>query len=102
MHGYRRPGDHSAAGHLQILTRRQLDLRSIIQKFLLRSVVIFLPSVVGEGSDIVENEAIVLRIELRRSFRISRAPRHTKSVDELAKRGVVGGLLLRPRSDESQ
>src|SRR6266852_2244298 len=100
MHRYNGPGNHAAASHLQVLTRRQLDLRGVIQKLLLHSVVIFLPTVVCEGSDIVENETIVLGIELRRSLRRPRAPRRAKTVDEFAEHGVVRGVLLCPGTDE--
>src|SRR5713226_4715238 len=102
MHRHDGPRDHAAASHFQLLTRRQLNFRGIIQKFFLYSVVIFLPTVVREGSDIVENEAVVLGVELRRSLRISGAPRRAKAVDESAERSVIRGLLLCPGSNESQ
>src|ERR1700704_6239677 len=102
MHRHNRPGDHPAASHLQIPARRQLDLRGIIQKFLLHSVLKFLPTVVRKGRDVVENETIVLCVKLRGSLRRSRAPSRAKTVDEFAEGGVVGGLLLRPGSNESQ
>src|SRR6266481_1449524 len=102
MHRHNRPCDHPAAGHPQILPCRQLDLRGSIQKLLLHSIVILLPPVVGERCYIVENEAIVLRIELRRSLRRSRAPRRTQTVDQLAKRGVIRCFLLCPRPYKRQ
>ena len=102
MHRNDGPGDHAAAVHLQILTGGQLDLRSILQKLLLHSVVKFLPAVVRKGSDIVENQVVVLCVEFLRSLRRSRAPSRAKVVDELAEVGFVGGLLLRPGPNESQ
>src|SRR6266478_3760526 len=88
MHRHNRPGDHPAAGHLQVPTRRELDLRCVIQEFLLHSVVKFLPTMVRERSHIVENQAIVLGVELRRSVRRSRAPSLAIAVDELTKGGI--------------
>src|SRR6266851_4290803 len=102
MHRHNRPGDHSAASHLQLLARRQSDLRGVIQKFLLHSVVKFLPPVVREGCNIVENQPVILGVELRRSLRRPRAPSCTKTVDEFTERSVVRGLLLRPGTNESQ
>src|SRR6267143_1181307 len=102
MHRHNGPGDHAAASYLQFLARRQLDLRGAVQEFLLHSVMKFLPAVVCKRSDIVENQAVVLGIKSRRSFRISRAPSRTKAVDELPKCRVVRGLLLRPGANESQ
>src|SRR6266852_1458771 len=102
MHWHNRPGDHSAASHLQLLARRQSDLRGVIQKFLLHSVVKFLPPVVREGCNIVENQPVILGVELRRSLRRPRAPSCTKTVDEFTERSVVRGLLLCPGANESQ
>src|SRR6266403_961681 len=102
MHRHNRPGDHPAAGHLQVPTHRELDLRCIIQEFLLHSVVKFLPTMVRERSHIVEKQAIVLGVELRRSVRRSRAPSLAIAVDELAKGGIFRGLLLRPGSNKCQ
>src|SRR5229473_4910944 len=102
MHRDDGPRDHAAARHSQVLARRQLDLRSIIQKLFLHSVVKFLPAVVRERSDIVENEAAILGIEFSGGFRIPRAPSRAEVVDELAEGSVVRGLLLRPGSYEGQ
>src|SRR6267143_7154014 len=102
MHRHNGPGDDAASGHLQILASRQLDLQGIIQKFFLHRVVKFLPTVVSEGGDIVENEAIVLGVEFSRSLRRTRAPSLARTVDELAECGVVGGFLLRPSTNERQ
>src|SRR5712692_7894110 len=102
MHRHNSPGDHAAASHLQVLTRRQLDFRGIFQEFLLHCIVKFLPTVVREGCNIVENQVTVLGVELRRSLRRSSAPSRAKTVDEFAERGVVCGLLLRPGANESQ
>src|SRR6266853_4837787 len=102
MHRHDGPRNHAAARHSQVLTRRQLDLRSIIQKLFLHSVAKFLPAVVRERSDIIKNEAAVLGIEFPGSFRIPGAPSRAQVVDELAKGSVVRGLLLRPGSYEGQ
>src|SRR5881296_2963423 len=92
MHRHDGPRDHAAASHVQLLTRRQLDFRCLIQKLFLHSVVIFLPTVVRERSHIVEDQAAVLGVELPGGFRISSAPSRAKAVDEFAKRSVVRGL----------
>src|SRR5260370_17026168 len=102
MHRHSRRGHHSAVCRLQLLARRQSDLRGVIQKFLLHSVVKFLPPVVREGCNIVENKPVILGVELRRSLRRPRAPSCTKTVDEFTERSVVRGLLLRPGTNESQ
>src|SRR5260370_35586796 len=102
MHRYDRPGDHPAASHLQVLTRRQFNLRSIIQKLFQHSVVILLPAVVREGSYVVENEAIVFCVELSWRLCRSRAPSYAKAVDEFAKRGIVRGFLLCAGANECQ
>src|SRR6266571_8676690 len=49
---------------------------------------------VGKRRHVVENQAIVLGVELRRSIRSSRAPRRAILIDQLAKRCVIGGFLL--------
>src|SRR5260370_10814464 len=102
MHGDGGTRHHGGGRHSQVLRCRQLDLRSIIQKLFLHSVVKFLPAVVRERGDIVENEAAVFGIEFPGSFRIPSAPSRAEVVDELAKGSVVRGLLLRPGSYEGQ
>src|SRR5260370_18153123 len=94
MHRDDGPRDHAAARHPQVLPCRQLNLRSIIQKLFLHSVVKFLPAMVSERSDIVKNEAAVLGIEFSGSFRIPRAPGSTEVVAYLAKRRVSGRHVL--------
>src|SRR5437867_1427648 len=49
---------------------------------------------VGKRRHVVENQAIVLGVELRRSIRASRAPRRAILVDQLAERCVIGSFLL--------
>src|SRR6266851_429363 len=85
MHRDDGPRDHAAARHSQVLPCRQLDLRSIIQKLFLHSVVKFLPAVVRERGDIVENEAAVLGIEFSGSFRIPRAPTKVSRAPTIAR-----------------
>src|SRR6202035_2322620 len=65
-------------------------------------VVILLPAVVRKRRYIIKNESIVLGVELRRSVRRSHAPSLAIAVDELAKSGVLRGLLLRPGSNKGQ
>src|SRR5260370_3655816 len=95
MHWDGHPSDRPAAGHLQVLTRSQLDLRRTVQKLLLHAVVVLLPTVVRKRRDIIKNESVVLVVELRRRIRRPRAPSGAIAVDELAKRGVGDALLLR-------
>src|ERR1700682_686597 len=102
VHRNRCPGDHPAAGHFQVLPRSQLDLRGIIQKFLLHSVVVLLPTVICKRRPLKKNESVVLGVELRRSIRRSRAPSRAIAVDELAKVTVVRGFLLRPGTNKCQ
>src|SRR6267143_5155886 len=102
MHRNRCPSNHAAAGHFQILTRGQLDLRGVIQKFLLYAVVVLLPAMIRKRGHIIKNESIVLGVELRRSIRRSRAPSRAIAVDELAKVTVVRGFLLRTGTNKCQ
>src|SRR6267142_2779392 len=74
MHWHGRPRDHSAPRHPQVFASRQLDALGGVQKLFLDAVMIFLPAMVGERGDIVENEAVLLCVKLRRRFRVSRAP----------------------------
>jgi len=65
MHRDNGPGDHAAGG----LTLRSFPAVSLISEALSRNSFCtpawnFLPTVVGEGSDIVENQAAVLGVEL--------------------------------------
>src|SRR6266513_899290 len=102
MHRHSRPGDHAAAGHSQIFSRRQFDTRRVVQNRRLDPVVIFLPAVIRKRRHIIKNQSIVLGVELRRSIRRSRAPSLTIAVDELAKSGIFRGLLPRPGVNECQ
>src|SRR6266849_2027700 len=102
MHWDGHPCDRPAAGHLQVLTRSQLDFRRALQKLLLHAIVVLLPTMVRKRRDIIKNESVVLGVELRGRIRRPRAPSGAIAVDELAKRGVVGGLLLRAGTNESQ
>src|SRR5260370_29847254 len=102
MHWDCHPSHHAAAVHLQLLTRGQLDLRSTLQKLLLHSFVVLLPTVIRERRHIIKNESVLLGVELRRCIRCTRAPSRAIAVDELAKGGLVRGLLLRPGANESQ
>ena len=102
MHGHGRPRDRPAAAHFQILARRQFDLRRALQELLLHALVVFLPTVIRKGRHIIKYKSIFLAVELRRSIRISRTPGGAITVDKLAERGLVRGLLLRPGADKSQ
>src|SRR6266849_2152406 len=102
MHWHGRPRDHSAPRHSQFFACCQLDALRRLQKLLLDAVLIFLPAMVGERGDIVENKAVILRVELCRRFRVSSAPCGAKTVDEPAKRGVIAGFLLRAGPNERQ
>src|SRR5258708_35441815 len=102
MHWHRHPRDRPAAVHFQILARSQFDRRRALQKLLLHAVVVLLPAVIRKRSYIIKNESVVLGVELRRSIRRTRAPSGAIAVDQLAKGGIVRGLLLGPGANESQ
>src|SRR5258708_28716084 len=102
MRRQNRPGDHAPTGHFQIFTRSELDFRRALQTLLLHDVVVLLPAVIRKRSYIIKNESVVLGVELRRSIRRTRAPSGAIAVDELAKGGIVRGLLLGPGANESQ
>src|SRR6266699_815143 len=102
MHWNRHPRDRPAAAHFQVLTRSQLDFRRAFQKLLLHAVVVLLPAMVCKRRHVIKNEAVLLGVELRWSFRRSRAPSHAVAVYELPKGGIVCGLLLCPSANEGQ
>src|SRR5437899_4590911 len=102
MHRHRRPRDRPAAVHFQILARRQLDLRRALKELLLYAVVVLLPAVIRKGRHVIENQSVILGVELRWGLRVSGTPSGAIAVDELAKRGVVSSLLLRPSTNKSQ
>src|SRR2546426_2743652 len=102
MHWHGRPRDHSAPRHLQVFASRQLDALGGVQKFFLDAVMIFLPTMVSERGDIVENEAVLLRVKLRRRFRVSSAPCGAITIDDVPESGVIAGLLLRAGTNERQ
>jgi hypothetical protein len=99
--GNNRPGNRAAPRHFQVLAGGQLDLRGVVEKFFLHSVVKFLPAVVGKGSDIIENKAVILGVELRGSLRIPSTPGRAKAVYQLAERGIIRDLLLRAGAHKS-
>src|ERR1700675_4669751 len=101
MHRDNGPGDHAGAGDLQVLAGRELDLRGVVQKFFLHPGFVVLPAVVGERSDIEENQAAVLGVELRGSVRGSGAPSSAKAVDQFPEGSVIGGFLLRASANKS-
>src|SRR5216684_6473572 len=102
MHWHGRPRDHPAPRYFQLFACGELDALRRLQKLFLDAVMIFLPAMIGERGDIVENEAVLLRIKLRRRFRVSSAPCGAITVGELAKHGVIAGLLLRAGTNERQ
>src|SRR5260370_28659274 len=102
MHWDCHPSHHAATVHLQVLTRGQLDLRSTLQKLFLHSFVVLLPTVIRERRHIIKNQSVFLGVELRRCIRRTSAPSRAIAVDQLAKGGVVRGLLLCPGAYESE
>src|SRR5260370_22419911 len=102
MHWNRHPRNCPTAAHFQVLTRSQLDFRRAFQKLLLHAVVVLLPAMVCKRRNVIKNEAVLLGVELRWSFRRSSAPSHAVAVYELPKGGIVCGLLLCPGANESQ
>src|SRR5437660_3174066 len=102
MHGHCHPCDRPAAVHSQILACSQFDLRRALQEFLLHALVVFLPTVIRKGRHIIKYKSIFLGVELRWSIRVSSAPGRAIAIDELAKCGIVRGLLLRPRANKCQ
>src|SRR5260370_8049374 len=94
------PRDRAAASPLQVLPCRQLDFRRIIQEFFLHPVVKFLPAVVREGRDVIENQAAVLGVELRRPLRVPSAPSRAEPLDALPKPPPARRLLLPPSANQ--
>src|SRR6266436_1057430 len=102
MHGDRGPRQCASPRDLQVLACGQASAGYFREKFLLHSVVIFLPAVIRKRSQIIEDEPALLRVKLRRRIRVSGTPRGAVVVDQFAKGSVVRGALLRSRACERQ
>ena len=63
---------------------------------------IFFPAIVGERSDIVEDEAVVFGVELGGVGNVAGTPGGAIVVNELAEGGVVGGFLLGAGAGEGE
>ncbi len=102
MHRHCRPRHSPMPPHLQIFSCAQRHARRAIQEFFLYAFVVFLPAMIGKRSKVVENQPVFLRIKLRGTIRISRAPCGAILVDQFAKSGFIRGFLLRTSSDKCQ
>src|SRR5262249_48751308 len=100
MHGNGCPCDGTAASDLQIFARGERTGNHVGEKILLHAFAVLLPTVVGEGRDVVEDEASILGVKLRGFVRVEGAPGGTVVVDELAEVGGVRSLLLCACADE--
>src|SRR5262249_59070347 len=76
--------------------------RSVVEKFLLDAFAVLLPTVVGEGGEVVKDEALVFGVEFCGIVGIAAAPGGAVVVDELAEGCGVGGLLLGASADERE
>src|SRR5579859_2171364 len=56
------PSQRATAGDLQVFSRGQTAAGHIGEEFLLYSVAVFLPAMVGKWREVVKNEAIILRV----------------------------------------
>src|SRR5260370_33704886 len=68
MHGDGGPGQCAAPGNLQISSRQQASAGHVREQFSSYSVVILLPAVIRERSQIVEDEAVILGVDPARRF----------------------------------
>src|SRR5580704_3991755 len=102
MHGNRRPRHRAMAPDLQILPRTERSALHVVKERRLHSFVVFPPTVIRKGGDVIKNQTVLLRVEPRWIVCVSRAPRRTIAVDEFAKSSIIGGLLLRACPHESE
>src|SRR5580704_12965296 len=102
MHGNRGPRNGSVPRNVQILARGKGSTRHVCEDSFLHPVVVFLPSVIREWGYIVENQAVVLRIKLRRGVRVASAPCGAVGIDTGAERSLIRGPLLRSRTHKGQ
>ena len=94
VHGDGHPGDVAVAGDFQFFSGGEGDTRGGFEEFLLDARGVFLPAIVGEGRNIVKDEAIVLGVELGGVGDVAGAPGGTIVVNQFAEGGIVGGFLL--------
>src|SRR2546423_735037 len=102
MHGDGRPGDGAVAGDFQVLARGKRPAFHVGEKFLLHAVVILLPAMVGEGSQIVKDQTAVFGIKLCGSVGVSCAPSRAIRVNKLAESGIVRSTLLSTCAHEGE
>src|ERR1051326_3616540 len=96
------PCQGTAAADVQIFAAGERPARRACCEFLLYALVILLPAVIGEWSEIVEDQPVVLGIKFCRSFRATAAPCRAITVHQPAESGVVRSALLRAGTDESR
>jgi len=94
MHGDGGPGDVAVASNLEFLASGQREGFDVIEEFLADPSVVFFPAVVGEGRNIVEDQAVVLGVEFGGVGGIAGTPSGTIVVDEFTEGGGIGGFLL--------
>jgi len=101
MHRHRRPCNRAAPANLQVLAGGKTSSRHVGKNFLLDAVVIFLPSMIREWSNVVENQTILLGVKLCRSVGVQRTSSRAVRIDQRLKRCFVRSLLLRARQQRS-
>src|SRR5215469_12986771 len=102
VHRNGRPRDVTVARHLKLLARSQRRGRGVVQQILVDAEFVFLPALVGERREVVEDQAIVLCIEFRGIRGVPGTPRGAIVLNQLAKRRRVAGFLLSTRSGKGQ
>src|SRR5208283_2315003 len=102
MHGDGEPSDVAMTRDLEFLTGGESEAGGGLEEFLLDTWGVFFPAFVGEGRDIVEDQAIVLGVELGGAGEVAGTPSGTIVVDEFAEGGGIGGLLLGASAGEGQ
>src|ERR1700755_1418792 len=85
MHWDGGPRNCAATRNFQIFARGEAFAFHIRGKLLLHSLVLFLPAMVGKGSQVVKNEHVLLGIKLRWGIRIAGTPRRAVVINQLAK-----------------
>src|SRR5579859_606931 len=86
----------------QILPGTERSALHVVENRLLLPVVVFLPTVIGKRSEVIKYKTVLFCIKSRRAVRIARAPCCAVRVDELAKCGIIRGLLLSSRSNKGE
>src|SRR5438445_6480850 len=102
VHGDGGPGDGAAARDFQIFAGSERSGGDVVEEIFLDAFSVFLPIVIGEGREIVEDAASILRVKLGRLVGIAAAPGGAIVVGELAESSLIAGLLLGASADEGE